>query len=128
MLNNDAFDFEFVRMNDVLVALAAAMGGLLGGVILLFVAGANLQGTRLYKRVALTDTQASSKGYISNPWDEALKGKTGIAQTVLRPSGKVIIGGKMYDAYTRGDYIEKGETIEVISDEGSSLKVKLKGS
>jgi membrane-bound serine protease (ClpP class) len=124
MLNNDAFDFEFVRMNDVLVAVAAAMGGLLGGGILLFVLGANMTGTRLYKRVALTDTQDRSKGYVSNPITEDLKGKSGTAYTVLRPSGKVIINGKMYDAYTRGDFIEKGETVEVVSDEGSTLKVK----
>lgn len=125
MINNDAFDFQFVPMNDILVAFAAAMGGMLGGIILLFVAGSNLQGTRLYRKIALTDTQASSKGYIANPLEQPLKGKTGIAQTVLRPSGKVIIEGKMYDAYTRGDYIEKGQSIEVISDEGASLKVKL---
>lgn len=37
MINNDAFDFEFVPMNDILVALAAATSGMLGGVILLFV-------------------------------------------------------------------------------------------
>lgn len=125
MINNDAFDFEFVRMNDILVALAAAMGGMLGGTVLLFVAGSNLPGTRLYKNVALTDTQQRSEGYTSNFVPETLKGKTGIAQTVLRPSGKVIIDGKMYDAYTRGDYIEKGQTVEVVSDEGSALKVKL---
>jgi membrane-bound serine protease (ClpP class) len=128
MLNNDAFDFQFVRTNDILIALAAAMGGLLGGGVLLFVAGANLHGTRLYKKVALTDTQARSKGYVSNPMEESLRGKTGVAQTVLRPSGKVLIDGRMYDAYTRGDYIEKGAAVEVISDEGSTLKVKLQSS
>jgi membrane-bound serine protease (ClpP class) len=126
MINNDAFDFEFVRMNDILLALAAALGGMLGGGILLFVLGSRLTGTRFYSRVALTDTQDSSKGYTSNVFvKESLKGKSGVAQTVLRPSGKVIIDGKMYDAYTRGDFIEKGKQIEVISDEGSALKVKI---
>ena len=125
MLNNDAFDFEFVAMNDILLALAAALGGMLGGGILLFVAGSRLHGTRFYSRIALTDTQESSKGYTSNVLvKESLKGKTGTAHTVLRPSGKVIIDGKLYDAYTRGDFIEKGQQIEVISDEGSALKVK----
>jgi membrane-bound serine protease (ClpP class) len=125
MLNNDAFDFEFVSMKDILYALAAAMGGMLGGTVLLFVAGANLSNTRLYKKVALTHTQDSKQGYVSNPIVESLKGKTGVAQTVLRPSGKVIIDGQLYDAYTRGDFIEKGQPIEVISDEGPALKVKL---
>lgn len=125
MLNNDAFDFEFVAMNDILLALAAALGGMLGGGILLFVGASKLHGTRFYSRIALTDTQESSKGYTSNVLvKESLKGKSGTAHTVLRPSGKVIIDGKLYDAYTRGDFIEKGQQIEVISDEGSALKVK----
>lgn len=125
MVNNDAFDFEFVAMNDLLYALAAAMGGTLGGMILLLVGGSKLPDTRFFKRIALTDTQNRSEGYVSFQVSESLLGRTGIAETVLRPSGKVIIDGKMYDAYTRGDYIQKGQTVEVISEEGPSLKVKL---
>jgi membrane-bound serine protease (ClpP class) len=128
MLNNDAFDFEFVAMNDILVALAAAMGGVLGGTVLLFVAGANLSKTRFYSKVALTHTQASEQGYVSNPIEQSLIGKAGVAHTVLRPSGKVLIDNKVYDAYTRGDFIEKGSAIEVISDKGLALKVKEQAS
>ena len=34
------------------------------------------------------------------------------------------IEGEIYDAFTRGNYIEAGTDIVVISDEGTSLKVK----
>ncbi len=125
MINNDAFDFEFVPMNNLVYALAAAVGGTLGGMILLFVAGSKLPETRFFRHVALTDTQNRSEGYVSFQLGEPLIGKKGTAETVLRPSGKVLIDGKMYDAYTRGEYIQKGQTVEVISEEGSSLKVKL---
>ncbi|MEX1239787.1 MAG: NfeD family protein [Cyclobacteriaceae bacterium] len=125
MVNNDAFDFEFVPTSDILYALAAAMGGTLGGMILLLVGGSKLPETRFFKHIALTDTQNRSAGYVSLEYKEPLIGKTGTAETVLRPSGKVLIDGKMYDAYTRGDYIEKGQTVEVISEEGPSLKVKI---
>ena len=125
MLNNDAFDFEFVPMDEMLYALAAALGGTLGGMVLLLVGGSKLPETRFFSRVALTDTQNRSQGYVSFQFTESLVGKTGTAETVLRPSGKVLIEGKLYDASTRGDYIQKGQTIEVISDEGPSLKVKL---
>ncbi|MEQ8573079.1 MAG: NfeD family protein, partial [Fulvivirga sp.] len=57
--------------------------------------------------------------------DKTLVGKSGVAHTVLRPSGKVLIDGDVYDAYTRGDYIDKDQKIIVTSDEGTSLKVKL---
>lgn len=125
MINNDAFDFEFVPMTDILYALAAALGGTLGGMILLLVGGSKLPETRFFKHIALTDTQNRAAGYVSYQYKESLIGKTGTAQTVLRPSGKVMIEGKLYDAYTRGDYIEKGQSVEVISEEGPSLKVKI---
>lgn len=123
MINNDAFDFEFVRMNDILYALAAAIGGLLGGTVLLFAGGAKLADTRFYKRVALVDTQDRGQGYTSS-FKENMKGQRGVAHTVLRPSGKVMINDKLHDAFTRGEYIERGEAVEVIDDETTSLKVK----
>jgi membrane-bound serine protease (ClpP class) len=124
MLNNNAFDFEFVRMNDILRALAAAIAGLLGSITLFFVGGSRLPNTRFYKKIALTDTQESSRGYTSNFTTAVLSGKKGITQTVLRPSGKVMIDGIIYDAYTKGEYVEKGSSIEVINITGSSLQVK----
>jgi membrane-bound serine protease (ClpP class) len=124
MINNENFDFEFVKMNDILLATAASMGGLVGGVIMLFIAGSKLPDTKFFKRVALTHTQDSSSGYTSSTITESLVGQTGIAQTVLRPSGKVLIGGVQYDAFTRGEFIERGQTIEVVSYEGSTLRVK----
>jgi membrane-bound serine protease (ClpP class) len=124
MLNNDAFNFEFVPMNNIWIATAVAMGGLLGGGILLFVFGSKLADTKYYSRVALTNTQDSKSGYTSTFIHESLVGTKGTAHTILRPSGKIIIQEKVYDAYTRGEYIEKGQTVEVISDEGTSLRVK----
>jgi membrane-bound serine protease (ClpP class) len=124
MINNDAFDFEFVPMNDALRALAAVMGGLLGSMVLFFVGGSKLPDTRFFKRIALTDTQESVQGYTSNFITSTLAGKTGVTETVLRPSGKVVIDGLIYDAYTRGDYIDKGSSVEVINVIGSSLLVK----
>jgi membrane-bound serine protease (ClpP class) len=125
MLNNDAFDFAFVPMNDILMALAVALGGMLGGGVLLFVFGSKLPDTRFYKKVALTDTQDRTKGYTSTTYSSSLIGKKGVTHTVLRPSGKVIIDELIYDASTRGDFIEKGQMVEVVSDEGTSLKVKV---
>jgi membrane-bound serine protease (ClpP class) len=124
MVNNDAFDFEFVPANEILYAVAAAFGGILGGMILLFVGGARLSNTRLFKRIALVETQDPSAGYVVKPATESLRGKRGTAYTVLRPAGKVMIDGQLYDAYTRGEYLEKGDPIEVLDDETTSLRVK----
>lgn len=83
-----------------------------------------LADSRVFKRIALTTTQETSEGFVVKPAPEPLKGKRGVAYTVLRPSGKVMIDDKIYDAYTRGEYIEKGDAIEVLDDETSSLRVR----
>jgi membrane-bound serine protease (ClpP class) len=124
MLNNDFFNFEFVPLGDIVKATFAAIGGLTGGVLLLFFGGARLTETKAFQRLALTDTQESAQGYSVRANEQNFVGKTGIAHTVLRPSGKVMIDDNVYDAFTRGEYIEQGETIEVIGTEGITLKVK----
>lgn len=124
MVNNDAFNFDFVPSENLFAALLATLTGLLGGIILLFVGGSRIADSRFFKKVALTTTQDRTQGYTSSFHSEQLKGKTGIAHTVLRPGGKVLIEGKVYDAYTQGEYISKGESIEVIGEETNSLRVK----
>jgi membrane-bound serine protease (ClpP class) len=76
------------------------------------------------RKVSLQSTQASGEGFTSNQLSSAMIGKRGIAETSLRPSGKVSIEGEFYDAYSRGEYIEKGTQIEVIEMGSNSLKVK----
>ena len=124
MLNNDFFNFDFVPLGDIVVAMFATVGGIAGGVLLLFFGGARLTQTSAFKRMALTDTQEKQQGYTSNFNEGPMEGKMGTTFTILRPSGKVMIDGKIYDAFTRGEYIEKDEKIEVIGGEGSTLRVK----
>ena len=124
MLNNDFFDFSFVKASEIFRATATILAGLFGSIIIMFLGGVRLTNSRLFKRIALQAVQDRSEGYTSNFKQEPMVGKTGTAYTVLRPSGKVMIEGSLFDAYTRGDYIEKNDKIKVINDEGTSLKVK----
>lgn len=124
MLNNDFFNFDFVPLGDIVVAMFATFGGLSGGALLLFFGSARLTQTKAFRRMVLTETQDTEQGYTSNFNEELMVGKTGTAFTVLRPSGKVLIAGKLYDAFSRGEYIEKEATIEVIDIESSTLRVK----
>jgi len=44
-----------------------------------------------------------------NKDNESLLGERGIAQTVLRLSGKISVEGTIYDAMSESSFIEKGE-------------------
>lgn len=125
MLNNDAFDFSFVDPKEIFYAISSTGLALLGAIILMFFGGVRLTNTRFFNRIALVDVQDKEQGYTSSFYKEkTMVGKQGTAYTNLRPSGKVMIDGEIYDAYTRGNYIAEQSNIEVISDEGTSLKVK----
>ena len=124
MLNNDIFDFSFVKGSEIFQATATILVGVFGSIIIMFFGGVRFTNTRLFKRISLQAVQNRSEGYTSSFKEESMIGKTGTAYTVLRPSGKVLIDGVLYDAYTRGDYIEKNDKIKVINEEGTSLKVR----
>ena len=125
MLNNDNFNFFFVDSGDILTAAATTLAGMFGGILLMFFGGIRLTNSRAFRRMSLQSTQARTEGYVAKETTAALIGKQGKAFTILRPSGKIMIDDELYDAYTRGDYINRGEDVVVVSDEGSSLRVKL---
>jgi membrane-bound serine protease (ClpP class) len=51
-------------------------------------------------------------------------GKSGIASTVLRPSGKVRIDGVVYDAVSEEGFIEKGQAVKVLRYETGQVYVE----
>lgn len=124
MLNNDWFDFSFVPEGELTTAMLVAFLAVAGAFVVMFIGGVKLTESRAFKRIALETTLDKADGYTSNFKKESFIGKTGIAYTILRPSGKVEIDNEIYDAYTRGGYIEQGTDIVVIAEEGTSLKVK----
>ena len=124
MLNNDYFDFEYIEPDSVSRALVVGTTSFIGTIVLIAVGLSTITKTRFFKKMALQDTLDTKEGYTSNFNTENLKGLTGSAYTVLRPSGKVFIDDEIYDASTRGEYIEKGTSIIVIAHEGGYLKVK----
>lgn len=125
MVNNDNLDFSFVGSGDLYIATITTLTGLVGAILVMAIGGVRLANSEVFKRISLEDVQDTSKGFSSSTYkSKSLVGKTGIAYTILRPSGRIEIDGEMYDAYTRGEYIEANSVVVVISDEGTSLKVK----
>lgn len=69
--------------------------------------------------------QDASKGYIAGDDPRTLPPKGAIGQVIasLRPAGKVMIDGVIYEALSAGNYIGKGANIEVTHHEGSVIVV-----
>lgn len=124
MIPNDAFDFTFVPSGDLFVALLTVILAAIVAISLIFIFAPKVNQWKAFSTIALANTQQRTEGYTSTSYSDSLLDKEGITHTRLMPSGKIIIEDEIYDAYSRGEFIDKGEKIKVISTEGTSLKVK----
>lgn len=55
---------------------------------------------------------------------ESVVGQLAVADTVLSPSGYVVVGGKRYEAYSRSGLVTKGETLLVVELDNFRLIVQ----
>lgn len=62
--------------------------------------------------------------YRSQPkaW-QALVGRAGAAETDLRPSGKALLDGKVFDVVSQHEYLERGTPVRVVEVEGARIVV-----
>ncbi len=126
LLNNVNFNFEGVRTDNIMTALTTVVVslflGFIGSIFLskkLFSADSGA-----FRNLSLHSVQNKEEGFVGVDTSiKSLVGKTGVAHTVLRPSGRVMIDGKIYDALAETSMIEKGEKIVVIKDEAAQLFV-----
>lgn len=125
LIKNDGFHFPAESISDLIKALALVLvSSFLGFIASLLIAKKTTQ-TALYHRIALTTEENVEQGYTSA--DQRLQnliGMTGIAASILRPSGKIIINNDLYDATAETGYIEKGEKVQVTNYENMQLLVR----
>lgn len=124
LLNNVDFNFQPVENKAISKALMTVIGGMALSFGLIIYLSAKIGTKGIFKRVALEKTLDNKSGYIGVPVEiKEIVGKTGIASTVLRPSGKIQIEGKTYDAVSEEGFIEKGTTVNVIRYETGQVYV-----
>ena len=67
---------------------------------------------------------SNSEGFSSAAADlRFLIGQEGVAQTALRPAGKVAIGGNVYDVVSSGAFIASGKSVRVMEVQGNRIVV-----
>ncbi|MBT0812355.1 nodulation protein NfeD [Litoribacter ruber] len=124
MLPNDAFDFTFVPTGELFTALLTVILSAVISIALIFYLAPKVNQWKAFNHISLATTLSKSEGYTSSFYSDSLVGKEGVTHTRLMPSGKIIVEDELYDAYSRGEFIDRGEKIVVISAEGTSLRVK----
>lgn len=123
LLGNRDFDFQQVSAADSGRAALTVLVGLGIGFALILWLSHKIGSKGPLRRVALNADLGEA---ISSPTHQELIGKEGIAQTVLRPSGKVQIEGQIYDGISESGFVEKGEPIVVIKSENAQVYVVTK--
>ena len=64
------------------------------------------------------------EGTSKQPGLSELVGKQGVAETALRPSGRVRVDGDLYDAMAEADVIDRGTPVEVVRAQFGELIVR----
>ena len=81
--------------------------------------------TAFNRFVLVGHEQDASKGYTAggNAKELPKSGDRAEVFATLRPAGKIIVEGKIYDAVSTGDFISAGEQVIIVSVEGSTIFV-----
>ncbi len=126
LIDNVRFNFRPVDTEAMGVAFLTVISGMvLGFGVILYLS--NKIGTKgVFSRLALDKKLGNKEGYIGVSMEAGkLVGSVGAASTVLRPSGKVKIEEKTYDAVSMdGSFIEKGTAVKVIRYETGQIYVE----
>ena len=124
LINNIDFDFSPVEPRIISQSILTVISGIVMGFVIAIYLAHKIGSKGIFHRLALHTVQDAEKGFIGVPRDLfELVGREGIAATIMRPSGKVMIGSEEYDAMALYGYIEKGESIKVVKTENTQLYV-----
>ena len=121
LVGNIHFDFSGLSGRQLFRAIMIVFAGIGMGLALIIYMSSRIGKPGIFSSVALVSDQ---EGYMSVPMEPlTLVGQTGIASTVLRPSGKVQVGNDYYDAVSLKGFIEKGDEVIVRRYENFQLYV-----
>lgn len=126
LLDFNGFDFEWNSIAGDLLAQSffRVMAVVSIAFVGIFFFGQSLITLPGFNRLVLKSNQESKDGFTTKESNlDGLIGQSGIVLHQLRPSGKIIIDGNIYDALSITSMVEKDQSVKVISVEGAILKV-----
>lgn len=109
---------------SVELAIKSVIAASIASFVILFIVFKYIIKTPVFGKIILATKQDKSHGYVASKIKkDNYIGKTGIALTSLRPVGVGIFGKEKLDVITEGDFISKGEKIEIVKVEGTKIIV-----
>ena len=117
-------EFSGEGLGILMKSLSLVLVSMLFGLILSLWATRKLLTTTAFSKLSLKSEQQVSDGFIGVETEGGtLVGESGTAHTVLRPSGKVMVSGKLFDAKSEYGLIDRGDPIKVIRFESGQVYV-----
>ena len=117
-------EFSGEGLGILMKSLSLVLVSVLLGIIFSLWATRKLLTTTAFGNLSLKSEQRTEEGFIGvETRQKSLVGEVGMAHTILRPSGKVMIKGRLYDAKSEYGFIEKGSAIKVIRYETGQVYV-----
>jgi membrane-bound serine protease (ClpP class) len=115
MVDNIVFKLEWhIAFAEILKRFFIVISSMFLSLILSLYLGKQLFTHKAFEGLALTRNLQAEEGFLgveSKPRD--LVGRTGIAESNLRPSGKVVIDDEIYDAVSEYGFINRSEKVRV---------------
>ncbi len=125
LVDNVVFDFTNVPFIEIFRAFAFVIFTFFISLMLTIFVASRLLTTVPLSFLALKADQKHEEGFVSaDPATINLIGQEGEAYSILRPSGKVIIDGVVYDAIAETSWIEKGSKVLVVGRENTQIYVR----
>lgn len=103
----------------VMIGIVAVLIGIMSVIVAILASKG-----RLPKPLILRNASTKEDGFSATDDYTFLVGKEGIAQTQLRPSGKITVDSKTYDVVSDGQFIDAGSSVKVISADGNIVTVE----
>ncbi|WP_127009527.1 NfeD family protein [Veillonella sp. CHU110] len=106
------------------MAMITVTGISIVGIIVLWWIISIFPKTKVGDRLTLRLQSTKEKGYASHPDPAAWLGKKGVAKTVLRPAGTIVVNDTFLDVVTDGEFYEPGTEVIIVSVMGGRIVVR----
>jgi membrane-bound serine protease (ClpP class) len=117
------FSYQWDLLGEnVLIVVGSIVGAVLSALLLAML----VKNTPLFSRLTLTEQQEATAGYTAQESSvgERYLNREGVAETTLRPAGKVRLDDEVLPAESEGSYIDRGTRVRVVRVDGNRLVVR----